>query len=58
MGTPVSLTNKTDYHDISEILLKVALKTTTPLPLLIFTSTITYNKVRTKRNLLTILDFK
>jgi hypothetical protein len=25
-GTPVSSTNKTDYHDITEILLKVALK--------------------------------
>jgi hypothetical protein len=58
MGTPVTFTNKTDCHDISEMLLKVALKTTTPLPLLIFSSTITYNKVRTKRNLLTIFDFK
>ena len=28
-GTPVSSTNKTDRHDIAEILLKVALKTTT-----------------------------
>ena len=26
-GTPVSLTNKTDRHDITEILLKVALNT-------------------------------
>jgi hypothetical protein len=26
-GTPVSSTNKTDCHDIAEILLKVALKT-------------------------------
>ena len=26
MGTPVSSTNKTDRHDITEILLKVALK--------------------------------
>jgi hypothetical protein len=26
-GTPVSSTNKTDYHDIAEILLKVALST-------------------------------
>jgi hypothetical protein len=26
-GTPVSSTNKTDHHDITEILLKVALKT-------------------------------
>ena len=26
-GTPVSSTNKTDHHDISEILLKVALNT-------------------------------
>jgi hypothetical protein len=28
MGTPVSSTNKTDRHDITEILLKVALNTT------------------------------
>jgi len=27
-GTPVSSTNKTDCHDITEILLKVALNTT------------------------------
>jgi hypothetical protein len=26
-GTPVSSTNKTDHHDIAEILLKVALNT-------------------------------
>jgi len=26
-GTPVSFTNKTDHHDITEILLKVALNT-------------------------------
>jgi hypothetical protein len=29
MGTPVSSTNKTDPHDITEILLKVALNTIT-----------------------------
>jgi len=29
MGTPVSSTNKTDCHDITEILLKVALNTLT-----------------------------
>ena len=29
LGTPVSSTNKTDYHDITEILLKVALNTIT-----------------------------
>jgi hypothetical protein len=28
-GTPVSSTNKTDHHDIIEILLKVALNTIT-----------------------------
>ena len=28
-GTPVSSINKTDWHDIAEILLKVALNTTT-----------------------------
>jgi len=32
-GTPISSTNKTDCHDITEILLKVALNTITkPLP--------------------------
>ena len=30
IGTPVSSTNKTDRHDITEILLKVALNTITP----------------------------
>ena len=29
-GTPVSSSNKTDHHDITEILLKVALNTITP----------------------------
>jgi len=29
MGTPVSSTNKTNHHDITEILLKVALNTIT-----------------------------
>ena len=29
-GTPISFTNKTDHHDIAEILLKVALNTITP----------------------------
>jgi membrane-anchored protein YejM (alkaline phosphatase superfamily) len=28
-GTPVSSTNKTDHHDIAEIVLKVALNTIT-----------------------------
>ena len=32
-GTPVSSTNKTDRHDIAEILLKVALNTRTQHPL-------------------------
>jgi hypothetical protein len=32
-GTPVSSTNKTDRHDIAEILLKVALNTINPNPL-------------------------
>jgi hypothetical protein len=27
LGTPVSSTNKTDHHDITEMLLKVALNT-------------------------------
>jgi hypothetical protein len=29
-GTPVSFTNKTDHHDITEIYLKVALNTINP----------------------------
>jgi len=33
-GTPVSSTNKTDHHDITKILLKVALKTITIIILL------------------------
>ena len=32
LGTPVSSTNKTDRHDIAEILLKVALSTIIPPP--------------------------
>ena len=31
-GTPVSFTNKTDHHNINEILLKVALNTITLTP--------------------------
>jgi hypothetical protein len=31
LGPPVSSTNKTDHHDITEILLKVALNTIAPL---------------------------
>ena len=31
-GTPVSSTNKTDRHDIAEILLKVTLSTITQTP--------------------------
>jgi hypothetical protein len=31
-GAAVSSTNKTDHHDIAEILLKVALNTITPTP--------------------------
>jgi len=34
LGSPVSSTNKTDLHDITEILLKVALNTTTLTKLL------------------------
>ena len=30
--TPVSSTNKTDHHDIAEILLKVAINTIIPTP--------------------------
>ena len=32
-GTPVSSTNKTDHHEITEILLKVALNTIKPKPI-------------------------
>jgi hypothetical protein len=34
-GTPVSSTNKTDHHNITEILLKVALNTINPKNLVI-----------------------
>ena len=34
-GTPVSSTNKTDLHDVTEILLTVALNTITPVRLLL-----------------------
>ena len=34
LGTPVSCSNKTDRHDIAELLLKVALNTTTFNPML------------------------
>jgi hypothetical protein len=37
-GTPVSFTNKTDHHDITEILLKVALNTITLTPILMTVS--------------------
>jgi hypothetical protein len=39
-GTSVSSTNKTDHHDISEILLKVTLNTITQNPLISHTTTI------------------
>jgi len=35
-GTPVSYTNKTDSHDITEILLKMALNTITLNPEVVF----------------------
>ena len=35
IGTPVSSTNKTDRHDITEIFLKLALNTWTPNPKLV-----------------------
>jgi hypothetical protein len=35
MGTPVSSNNKTDRNDINEILLKVALNTITPKPIIL-----------------------
>jgi len=34
LGTPVSSTNKIDHHDITEILLKVALRHHNPNPAL------------------------
>jgi cobalamin-dependent methionine synthase I len=34
-GTPVSATNKTDYQDIAEVLLKVVLNTNNLNPLMI-----------------------
>ena len=52
LGTPVSSINKTYCHDITEILLKVALSTKTPhLHLLDFLSTSFYfNMVVTRQN--------
>jgi hypothetical protein len=35
-GTPVSSNNKTDLHDITEILLKVALNTIEPIKLFVY----------------------
>jgi hypothetical protein len=35
LDTPVSSTNKTDRHDVTEILLTVALNTITPVRLLL-----------------------
>ena len=36
LGTPIISTNKTDHHDIAEILLKVALSTVILSPLIVF----------------------
>ena len=44
LGIPVSSTNKTDRHDITEILLKVALNTITPHPLRCIKESILYNR--------------
>ena len=38
LGTPVSSTNKTNRHDITEILLKVALNTIYHNPFILFAS--------------------
>jgi hypothetical protein len=43
-GTPVYSTNKTDRHDITEILLKVALNTITLTQLVYFPLQIIYGK--------------
>ena len=43
-GTQVSSTNKTDRHDITEILLKVALNTINHKPTILFQSKIKYEK--------------
>ena len=40
--TPVSSTNKTDLHDITEILLKMALNTITPNPIKIYLTNISH----------------
>jgi hypothetical protein len=45
-GTPVSSTNKTDHHNINEVLLKVALNTITLIRILIHQCNITFNKYR------------
>ena len=59
-GTPVSYTNKTDHHDITEILLKVALNTI-PYPLkgvkLVFTLETSIIDLLYSLILLTIIGF-
>ena len=41
-GTPVSSTNKTDCHDITQILLKVALSTKNPNLVTLVTNSVIY----------------
>jgi hypothetical protein len=45
--SPVSTTNKTDRHNVTEILLKVALKTITPT----LTHSLTEHKIKTDRDI-------
>jgi len=49
-GTPSSSINKTDHHDINEILLKVTLITLTPYYVLIFISIPIYVFTKDKKN--------
>ena len=49
-GTPVSFTNKTDHHDITEILLKVVLNTINQPPSKVFSEIICLTELLHGRN--------
>ena len=49
-GTPVSFTNKTDHHDITEILLKVMLNTINQPPSKVFSEIICLTELLHGRN--------
>ena len=49
-GTPVSFTNKTDHHDITEILVKVVLNTINQPPSKVFSEIICLTELLHSRN--------